>query len=141
MNRTALAVPVVAAAALAAWQFLPDGGDVPPEPVLPYSDAARGDGWFDDSWSPGVDSKNPFDPSGVLSDIVDPEGADEDDDDAVGEGDDEDDPAQSTESAASAPAPPASSTPASTTTTTVAVLTIEDGADVPEIDDLPAGDR
>ena len=139
MNRSVLAVPVAAAAALAAWQYLPDGGDVPPEPVVPYTDAARGAGWFDDSWSPGVSSNDPFDSSGVLGDLSEPEGAAEaDDEDAVGEGDDEDEPAQPNESAAPPPAPVPTTV---TTTTTVAVLTIDDGADVPEIDDLPDGDR
>lgn len=127
MKRSLLAIPVAAAAAFGGSQLLSTGADVPPEPVVPFTDAARSDGWFDESWSPGATSSDPFDSSGVLGAITDPQPAAVPTEPA---GD------SSSESAAAAPpSPPA----APVTTTTVEVLTIDPGgADLPEIDDLPS---
>ena len=72
MKRSLLAIPVAAAAAFGGSQLMSTGADVPPEPVVPFADAARSDGWFDDSWSPGATSSDPFDATGVLGAITDP---------------------------------------------------------------------
>ena len=127
MKRSLLAIPVAAAAAFGGSQLLSTGTEVPPEPVVPFTDIDRSDGWFDESWSPGATSSDPFDPSGVLGAITDPGPAtDPTEVDAADPG--------SESAAVVAPSSPA----VPVTTTTVEVLTIDpNGADVPEIDDLP----
>ena len=166
MNRRLLILPVVGVAALAGSQLLTGGdSEPPPEPVFPTAvGSPTSQDWTQDGWSVNRFVDDPFQPTITaqlspedVASLIDPPESD-----PTEEGADEAAlPSSSGSSGTTAPAapptttvgPPPLTSAAPTTTTPPPTTTERDlsqapppaedgsGVDLPDIDDLPGGDR